>query len=76
MDRSDQKEKKLDDFLGKLISTTGRAKETDTKLYRAHFAKLFHSIPKEICEVTDKNPYPLQKSSRLKFLSENECECK
>ncbi|EMY78528.1 curli production assembly/transport component CsgG domain protein [Leptospira weilii serovar Ranarum str. ICFT] len=73
---SEQKEKKLDDFFGKLISATERAKETDAKLYKLHFTNLFRSLSKEICEVTDKNPYPMQKSSRIQFLSENECVCK
>ncbi|EMK04066.1 hypothetical protein LEP1GSC176_2439 [Leptospira kirschneri str. MMD1493] len=73
---SEQKEKKLDDFLGKLISAAGRSKTSEAALYKTNFKNLFRSLSKEICAVVDKNPYPAQKSSRIKFLSENECICK
>ncbi|MGJ4716695.1 CsgG/HfaB family protein [Leptospira interrogans] len=73
---SEQKEKKLDDFLGKLISAAGRSKTSEATLYKTNFKSLFQSLSKEICVVVDKNPYPAQKTSRIKFLSENECICK
>ncbi|EMM94220.1 hypothetical protein LEP1GSC158_0074 [Leptospira interrogans serovar Zanoni str. LT2156] len=73
---SEQKEKKLDDFLGKLISAAARSKTSEATLYKTNFKSLFQSLSKEICVVVDKNPYPAQKTSRIKFLSENECICK
>ncbi|WP_061247459.1 CsgG/HfaB family protein [Leptospira noguchii] len=73
---SEQKEKRLDDFLGKLISAAGRSKTSEAILYKTNFKNLFRSLSKEICAVVDKNPYPMQKTSRTKFLSENECICK
>ncbi|EMI69181.1 hypothetical protein LEP1GSC072_2487 [Leptospira noguchii str. Bonito] len=45
-------------------------------MYKTNFKNLFRSLSKEICAVVDKNPYPMQKTYRTKFLSENECICK